>query len=116
ERHQDLKDYKLNYGSEFLPDSRAILIPKAEVITPAPQITKENIQGTWYYFGNPTTITYGKQGLLITNEIKMSSPFIIKRGTLLYVADWNCTATLSKNKQALYWDNGTVWTRSKVQQ
>lgn len=114
ERHQDLKDYKLNYGSEFLPDPHAILISKAEGITPAPQITQKNIQGTWYYFGNLTTITYGKQKLLITNEFKMSSPFIIKHGTLLYVPDWNCTATLSKNRQVLYWDNGTVWTRSKV--
>lgn len=111
ERNQDLQDFQINYGSEFLSDPRAILIPKAEGFSLAPKITKKNIEGTWYYFGNPVSISYDAPNFKITNEVKMSSPVVIKDGNLLYAVDWNCTAKLSNNKKLLFWDNGTIWSR-----
>lgn len=112
--HKDFNKYKINYGSEFSPNSEAILIPKANVIINSPNINIKDILGTWYYFGNPTNIQYKQQKLWITNESKISTTLTIKNNKLLYVADWNCAAKLSQDKQKLHWDNGTTWARTKI--
>lgn len=111
ERNQDLKDFKINYGSEFPSYPHAILIPKAEGLLSSPKITKKNIDGIWYYYGSPVSISYHRQNVKITSESGTSSSGIIKNGNLLYAIDWNCTGNLSHDKKLLFWDNGTTWSR-----
>lgn len=107
--------FTINYGSNFAKDPQAILIPKANVSNSSSLISRANIQGTWYYNGNPTYVKYLQQGLVVINEVAMESPAKIINSQEIYVPKWNCTGRLAKSAQILYWDNGTKWTRYRVQ-